>query len=142
MRPGIELSSSWILDRFITTDSVQKCPTGSSHRSSAEINLTSIYEDAGLIPGLAQWVAVSGGVGHRFSSDPLLLWLWCRPAAAALIQPLAWELPCARGAAQKKQKKKKKKKSCPTVNLGRINYPPMLMVKPKRLRYRKYAVML
>ena len=29
---------------------------GSSHCGSVVTNLTSIYEDAGLIPGLAQWV--------------------------------------------------------------------------------------
>ena len=34
----------------------------------------------------------------------------CRLAAAALIGPLAWELPYAVGAALKRQKKKKKKK--------------------------------
>ena len=27
--------------------------------------------------------------------DPVLLWLWCRLAAAALIGPLAWEPPYA-----------------------------------------------
>ena len=48
---------------------------------------------------------MSCGAGHRCGSDPELLRLWCRPAAAvALIQPLAWELPYAAGAALKKKK--------------------------------------
>ena len=33
---------------------------------------------------------MSCGVGRRHGLDPLLLWLWCRPAAVALIQPLGW----------------------------------------------------
>ena len=52
-------------------------------------------------------MVVNYGVGRRHGSDLALLWLWCRPVAAALIQPLAWEPPYAASAALKKQKKKK-----------------------------------
>ena len=37
--------------------------------------------------------------------DLVLLWLWHRPAAIALIRPLAWESPYASGAALKKRQK-------------------------------------
>ena len=41
---------------------------------------------------------------------------WCRPAATAPIQPLAWAPPYAKGAAQENGKKtKKKKKSVETT---------------------------
>ena len=56
---------------------------------------------------------MSCGAGCRCGSDPVLLWLWCGPAATALIRPLAWEPAYAAGAAlekAKRQKKKKKKK--------------------------------
>ena len=39
--------------------------------------------------------------------DPVLLWLWCKPAAAAPIQLLALVLPFTAGAAVKREKKKK-----------------------------------
>ena len=39
----------------------------------------------------------------QMSSDPMLLWLWCRPAATAPIRPLAWEPPYAMGTALKRQ---------------------------------------
>ena len=48
---------------------------------------------------------MSYGVGHRCSSDLVLLWLWCRPAATAPIQPLPWEPLHATGVALKRQKK-------------------------------------
>ena len=44
------------------------------------------------------------GVGCRCGLDPTLLWLWRRPAAAALARLLAWELPYATGVALKRQK--------------------------------------
>ena len=51
---------------------------------------------------------MNSGIGCGPGSDPTLLWLWYRLAAAALIQCLAWELLYAIGAAQKTKKKKKK----------------------------------
>ena len=63
---------------------------------------------------------MSCGVGLGCSFDPTLLWLWCRPVAAALIQPLAWELPHATSVALKKQKKPKK-----TKNLHNLSSAPL-----------------
>ena len=57
--------------------------------------------------GEGSGVAVSCGIGRRRGSTLALLWLWCRPAAAAPVEPLAWELPCAAGMALKSKKKKK-----------------------------------
>ena len=48
------------------------------------------------------------GVGCKCSSDPALLWLWCRLVAAAPTGPLAWEPPCAKGAALEMEKRQKK----------------------------------
>ena len=55
---------------------------------------------------------MSCGVGRRRGLDLALLWLWCRLAATALIQPLAWEPPHVAGVALKRQKKLKYFKMC------------------------------
>ena len=69
-------------------------------------NPTRNHEVEGSVPGLAQWVKGSGvamscGVGCRVGLDLSLPWLWCRLAAVAPIQPLAWEPPYAAGGALK-----------------------------------------
>ena len=53
---------------------------------------------------------MSCGVGCRGGLDPVLLWLWRRPEAIALIGPLAWEPQYVEGAALEKAKRKKKKR--------------------------------
>ena len=74
--------------------------------------------------GWGSGVAVSCGVGHRYGSDLALLWLWCRPAAIALIRPLAWEPPYAASVALKSENKtkqtKKRKTECwlPSLQLS------------------------
>ena len=50
------------------------------------------------------------GGGCRHGSDLVFLWPWCRPAAAAQIQLLAWEFLYAEGAVIKSKKRKKEMK--------------------------------
>ena len=91
------------------------------------MNPASTHEDGGSIPGLIQWikarryrsvaslsglrivVALSYGIGQKCGLNPMLLWLWCRQAAAAPIQFLNWQLPYSAGAALK---------SKPTTKVG------------------------
>ena len=52
-------------------------------------------------------VAASWGIGRGCGLDLVLPWLWHRPAAVTLIQPLALELRYAADAAVKRKRKKK-----------------------------------
>ena len=68
--------------------------------------------------GLDPWLH-SGGQGSstaiscgcRHGLDPMLLWLWCRPAAIAQIWPLTWEPPYATREALKSKKQTNKQKT-------------------------------
>ena len=95
-------------------------------------NPTRNHEVVGLIPGLVQWV-----------KDPKLPWAvvwaadtariprWRRPAATALIRPLAWEPPYAAGVATEKTKEKKQKQKTPNHSLldfsSKIGPPSFLL---------------
>ena len=87
------------------------------------MNPTRNHEVVGSIPGLLSGLRIQRCHepwcrSQICSSDPVLLWLWRRPAATAPLRPLAWEPPCAMGAALEKTKRQKKKKcgSCYLLN--------------------------
>ena len=61
-----------------------------------------------FLSGLRIRHCMSCGVGRICGSDPSLLWLWCRPAAIAPTQPLAWEPPYTMGVAQNNNNNKKR----------------------------------
>ena len=82
------------------------------------------------LSGLGSGIVTICGVGRKHSSDPSLLWLWCRTAAAALIGPLAWEPPYAADAALKRKNKKTTKKRMQfCLPLYFITFPLKLAVK-------------
>ena len=57
-------------------------------------------------------IAVSCVAGRRRGSDLALLWLWCSPAAAVPVRPLAWEclLPKEREGGKKGEERKGKER--------------------------------
>ena len=64
-------------------------------------DIVSVRMWASVIPGLTQWFKDLVLLWLQCT----LLWLWRRPAAAALFRPLAWELPYAAGTAAKRKEK-------------------------------------
>ena len=71
-------------------------------------NLTNLQKDEGSTLGLAQWV--KDWALLQFALRLGMCWdsmvLWHRPAGAAQIRRLAWELPCASSVALKRKEKK------------------------------------
>ena len=71
---------------------------------------------------------MSCGVACRCGLDPVLPWLWRRPAFAALIRFLVWEIPYAAGAALKKKKKKERKKEKKRgMDMGSLQAPERIL---------------
>ena len=55
---------------------------------------------------------MTAALHHRCSSDPALLWLWCRLAATSPMGPLAWETSiCCRNGPKQTNKQKSKNKT-------------------------------
>ena len=90
------------MDKLLQSKDIDQ---GSSPCGSVKTNLTSIHEDVGYLPGLAQWV-----------KDLELPQLWRRlqtwlgsvvAVAVTLIQPLAWEPTCAVGTAPPPKKRQR-----------------------------------
>ena len=90
----LNLESEYFICGEVATDciEVRNDILRSSHRGSLETNSTSILDEA------VQSLASLSELGIW-----LWLWLWCRLAAAAPIQPLAWELPYAMDVTLKRQ---------------------------------------
>ena len=80
------------------------------------------------LSGLRIWCCRELCVGRRRGSDPKLLWLWCRPAATALIRPLAWEPPYAVGVALEKTKR------CPLPPAQKSNLGVPVVAQQKRIQ--------
>ena len=74
--------------------------------------------------GWGSGVAVSCGVGCRCGVDPVLLWLWRRLEAAALIGPLAWEPACAASVALEKTKKERERCDVCPITYPQRSHPP------------------
>ena len=113
---GQKKDKMWYIHPFYTTveknENVLEVPIV----AQSLMNPTCTHDDSSSIPGLVQWVEapvllVNCGVGHRHGSDPALLWLCCRMAVPAPVQPLAWDPPYASGAALKKTKNSVREKN-------------------------------
>lgn len=70
-----------------------------------------------LLSRLGSGTATSCSVGCRCSSDPVLPWLWCRPVAAAPIQPSNPGTSICHRCDPKKKKKKRQNKPCEAILL-------------------------
>ena len=108
------MSPKWVCDRinFIYSE---KYSTLKSARVEFPLGLSRLRTQSclwgcGFNPwhrsvGWGSGVAESCSVGHRWSSDPGLLWLWCRPQLLLEFNPWPGNFHVPQVAAIKKKKK-------------------------------------
>ena len=77
-------------------------PLGSFHCGVVETNLTSIHQYLALLIRSGIWYCREQWLGHGWSLDPTLLWLWHRLVDVAPVRTPAWEIPYDLGEALKK----------------------------------------
>ena len=84
------ISCTQVLNLIKKKISIKKNAMGEFPSCAAEMNPTRNHEVVGSIPalisGLRIWCCLSCGEGCRLDSDPVLLWLWRRLEAVALIR--------------------------------------------------------
>ena len=74
-------------------------------RKQIQLGTTRLWvQSLASLSGLRIWRYCELWCSRRRSLDPVLLWLWCRPAAVAPIGSLAWEPLYVTGAALKTKK--------------------------------------
>ena len=95
-------------------------PVQTHHKEQSRVKMCSL-EFPLWLSGFRTWLVpmaslsglriqpVSCSIDRSCGLDLALLWLWCRPAAAATIWPLAWEPPYAASTAQKEGRKEGRK---------------------------------
>ena len=103
------VSTNWGLQALSILKAREGVPIGVQWKRIRPRTMRLWVRSLALPSGLRTRRCCGCGVGHRYASDLAWLWLWHRPAATALIRPLAWELPHACCECSPKRQKKKKK---------------------------------
>ena len=84
---------------------------------------------------------MSCGVGHRCGSAPELVWLRCRPAAIALMQPLSWEPPYAASVALKSKKQNKANKKRRSLDFELESQTQGKLAPPGALKIKRFKLL-
>ena len=83
--------AQWIMhltmDQKILTEHIYKCleqgvPVVAQQKRAQLVSMRTRVQSLALLSGLRIHTALRRGAGRRHSSDPALLWLWCRLAGS------------------------------------------------------------